>query len=754
MRKDDPVTLAKYAKDNNLLNQRGWKWAKRIVKSNKKYERMYKLMKGQKLQGPKYKFGVRVPRTKREALEIDAKNGNTLWQDAMTKEANALLDLSTFREPEPGEDLSKHQFAPLIYTFDVKFDGRRRARICGHGGVVEKLDAAEVYSGVVSNDSVRTIMFLAKLNKLKICAADIGSAYLMAETKEKIVTKLGPGFGDWTNKTVVVHKALYGLLGSCAQFHTHLSKNLLKLGFKPSYADSNIWMKEKEDHYEYIGVYIDDLVVVSKDPMSILNMLKKPVGPYELKGVGTPEYYLGGDVNIKYVEDEIDYLETNARTYIKRICGKLEELMDWKFRNYSSPEDPDYHPEIDETPFLQGDDISKYRMMVGSLNWLITLGRYDVHHAASTLARYMMIPREGHMNAMRRVFSYLKYNYKFAIKFDTEEPDLSGYPIEEYDWFPMYGESKEEMPYGMPKPKGRPVVLSGFFDASHACCLLTRRSMSAVLMFINKTPLLWFAKRQNTVETSTFGSEAVAGRIAVDTAVEIRYKLRMFGVPIKGSTLLFGDNESMVNQVTKPHYTLKKRHLANCYHRVREAVSCKIVNIVHCASGWNLADMGTKALPGHVHQRLVMNQVLPPFQCNRECWNKQQKDKLGVPEVPSSIPVKSYVEAAKGATDVTTVEVRTQDLNHGCPVDGTSGDHSAKSVLTTNKTAKHTISSRNEAGGSNTHICTFKNGNILLPVHVNGIDCMKEELAHALADNTLVDMIVQMGRISPTEAEY
>ena len=100
--------------------------------------------------------------------------------------------------------------------------------------MVEKLDAAEVYSGVVSNKSVRAIMFLDKLNNLKICAADIGSAYLMAETKEKIITKLGPGFGDWTGKTVVVHKALYGLLGSCQRFHAHLSGNLKKLGFTPS----------------------------------------------------------------------------------------------------------------------------------------------------------------------------------------------------------------------------------------------------------------------------------------------------------------------------------------------------------------------------------------------------------------------------------------------------------------------------------------------------------------------------------------
>ena len=112
--------------------------------------------------------------------------------------------------------------------------------------------------------------------------------------------------------------------------------------------------------------------------MSILDKLKEPQGPYKLKGVGSPEYYLGGDVKIKYVGDVIDYLETNARTYIKRITDKIESLMEWKFRNYTSPEDPEYHPEIDETPYLVGDAINKYRMMVGSLNWLITLGRYDV----------------------------------------------------------------------------------------------------------------------------------------------------------------------------------------------------------------------------------------------------------------------------------------------------------------------------------------------------------------------------------------
>ena len=737
VRKDDPITLAKYAKDNNLLNQRGWSWARKIVKNNKKYERMYKLMQGQKVQGPKYKFGIQVPRTKKEARMLDEKNNNTLWEDAMTTEANALLDLNTFREPKPGENLEKHQFVPLVYAFDVKFDGRRRARICANGSVVDKLADSEVYSGVVSNDSVRLIMFLAKLNGLKICAADIGSAYLMAETKEKITTKLGPGFGEWTGKTVVVHKALYGLLGSCAQFHAHLSANLKKIGFEPSWADANIWMKKKGDHYEYIGVYIDDLIVVSKDPMAILDQLKEPVGPYNLKGVGTPEYYLGGDVVIRYVDDVIDYLETNARTYIKRICDKLELLMEWKFRNYSSPEEHDYHPEVDESPFLEGDLVSKYRMMVGSLNWLVTLGRYDVHHAASTLARHMMMPREGHLQAMRRVFCYLKYHPKFAIKYDTDEPDISGYNVEEYDWYPMYGDPKEEMPYGMPEPLGLGVVLTGFFDASHACCLQTRRSMSSFLMFINKTPIHWFAKRQNTVETSTFGSECVAGRVAVDAAVELRYKLRMLGVPVKGSTLLFGDNESMVNQVTKPHSTLKKRHLANCYHRCREAVASKIVSIVHCASGWNLSDMGTKGLPAHIHQRLLHNQVLPPFQCSRECWMEMQKEQR---------------EVLRSASKVARNESQERMMTHKA----TPNQEPRPNVeVKCSNVVSLSIDDYNGAscpGNANTTpIFVMKYGEEMIPVHGNSTDCHVADLAHAFHDERFVQRVINHGRATLSE---
>eukprot|EP00957_Ditylum_brightwellii_P048597 3687747-Ditylum_brightwellii.AAC.1 len=135
--------------------------------------------------------------------------------------------------------------------------------------------------------------------------------------------------------------------------------------------------------------------------------------------------------------------------------------------------------------------------------------------------------------------------------------------------------------------------------------------------------------RQNCVETSTYGSEIVAGHIAVDLAVETRYYLRMLGAPVKGTTILFGDNKSMITNTSLPHSTLKKCVSANNYHRVREAVASKIASVVHCDTKYNLAVMGTKSLNGAVHQFLPQNQNFPPVLTAGECKTDMKKQSEG-----------------------------------------------------------------------------------------------------------------------------
>jgi len=90
-------------------------------------------------------------------------------------------------------------------------------------------------------------------------------------------------------------------------------------------------------------------------------------------------------------------------------------------------------------------------------------------------------------------------------------------------------------------------------------------------------PILWLSKHQNSVESSTFGSEFVALRLAKEMLVALRYKLRMFGVPIDGLADFFCDNQGVVKNASIPESTLSRKHNAINYHAVREAVAAKII---------------------------------------------------------------------------------------------------------------------------------------------------------------------------------
>ena len=104
----------------------------------------------------------------------------------------------------------------------------------------------------------------------------------------------------------------------------------------------------------------------------------------------------------------------------------------------------------------------------------------------------------------------------------------------------------------MPKPRGNSVYTHCFVYANHAGNKVTRWSQTGILIFVNKAPIIAFSKRKNTVETSTFGSEFTSLKNAVELVEALRYKLRMFGVPIEGPTNVFCDNELVYKNVLTP----------------------------------------------------------------------------------------------------------------------------------------------------------------------------------------------------------
>jgi hypothetical protein len=248
--------------------------------------------------------------------------------------------------------------------------------------------------------------------------------FSIRKTKELVYVIAGPEFGEHQGKTLIVDKGLYGLRSSAARFHEHLAAKLRSMGFKPSKTDSDLWFKKKDGHYKYIATYVDDSILAfSKDPMKLIQEVKKD---YILIGIGTPGYYLGGNVDETEAPMKALGIETSlsARTYIKSSLEHMHGMFNGgPFAKCHTPMMEAYHPEIELSPLLDDTRASKYWAMIGSANWIVTLGRLDVAYATNCMARFSMAPREGHMIAMKRLFGYLRKFPEAEILVDPTKMD-------------------------------------------------------------------------------------------------------------------------------------------------------------------------------------------------------------------------------------------------------------------------------------------------------------------------------------------
>ena len=289
--------------------------------------------------GVKYQFGVRIPRNYQEALALDKQNGNTFWRDATQLELDQIMEYETFKVRK---DLKKppkdHQYVRCHLIFAVKHDLRHKARYVA-GGHMTEAPNEDVYSSVVSLKGMRMCIFLAELNGLKIMAGDVGNAYLEAKTREKVYTTAGPEFGELRGTILIMNKALYGLKTSGARYREHFADYLRSKGWVQSRADPDIWMKEMKDHWEYICTYVDDLLVMSREPEKFMTELKKT---FKMKGVGPPTYHLGAD----FVRHPNGKLSWGSKTYINKILLQFKCLFpDMQFsKRTGTPLDHGDHP--------------------------------------------------------------------------------------------------------------------------------------------------------------------------------------------------------------------------------------------------------------------------------------------------------------------------------------------------------------------------------------------------------------------------
>jgi Reverse transcriptase (RNA-dependent DNA polymerase) len=205
IKKDDPVTVAMYAKRNGLLDEDGWGGLKKLLKNTKMLGRMVNQTRLKSFRNkPVYKYGAQVPRSHAEAIRIDEKNGNTNWQDAEKLEVSQLMDYQAFESLGIGAPTPKgYKKIPCHFVYDRKVTGICKARLVA-GGHRTDTPIDSVYSGVVSLQGVRIVTFLAELNDLELWGTDVGNAYLESYTKEKVVFVAGPEFGAYEGHTMII----------------------------------------------------------------------------------------------------------------------------------------------------------------------------------------------------------------------------------------------------------------------------------------------------------------------------------------------------------------------------------------------------------------------------------------------------------------------------------------------------------------------------------------------------------------------
>lgn len=233
--------------------------------------------------------------------------------------------------------------------------------------------------------------------------------------------------------------------------------------------------------------------------------------------------------------------------------------------------------------------------MIGALQWIVTIGRFDIITAVMTMSGFRMAPRIGHLERLKRIYGYISKMKYASIRIRTDEPDYSDIVDPNYDWSQtVYGNVKELLPKDAPEPLGNFVTLSHYVDANLMHDIATGRSVTGILHLVNKTPIDWYSKKQATVETATYGSEFVAARICVEQIIDLRNTLRYLGVPIRDKSYMFGDNKSVVDSSMQLFAKLHKRHTMLSFHRVREAVASGMIGFYFISGEDNPADILSK----------------------------------------------------------------------------------------------------------------------------------------------------------------
>ncbi|GJT19677.1 putative ribonuclease H-like domain-containing protein [Tanacetum coccineum] len=298
-----------------------------------------------------------------------------------------------------------------------------------------------------------------------------------------------------------------------------------------------------------VQVYMDDIIFGStkRSWCDEFEALMKSI--FQMSSMGELIFFLG--LQVKQKEDGI---------FISQDKYVVEILKKFNFASVKTASTPiETQKSLTKDEEAADVDVHLYRSMIGSLMYL-TASRPDIMFAVCACSRFQVTPKTSHLNAVKRIFRYLKGKPKLGLWY----PRVSSFDLEAYS------------------------------DSDYAGANLDRKSTTGGCQFLGRRLISWQCKKQTIVATSTTEAEYVAAANCYGQVLWIQNQMLDYGFNFM-NTKIYIDNESTICIVKNPVFHSKTKHIEIRHHFIRDAYEKKLIQVLKIHTDDNVADLLTKA---------------------------------------------------------------------------------------------------------------------------------------------------------------
>ncbi|GJR02906.1 retrovirus-related pol polyprotein from transposon TNT 1-94 [Tanacetum coccineum] len=477
------------------------------------------------------------------------------WIEAMQEELHEFERLEVWELVPPPD---KAFVITLKWIYKVKLDElggilKNKARLVARGYRQEEgIDFEESFAPVARLEAIRIFLAFAAHMNMVVYQMDVKTAFLNGNLREEVYVSQPDGFvdPDKPNYVYKLKKALYGLKQAPRAWYDMLSSFLISNDFSKGSVDPTLFIRREGKELLLVQIYVDDIIFAASTPELCDLFAKIMCSKFKMSMMGKISFFLGLQIS-----------QSPRGIFINQSKYALESLKKYGFESCDPVDTPMVEKsKLDEDKEGKAVDPSHYRGMIGTLLYL-TASRPDLQFAICMCARYQARPTEKHLNAVKRIFRYLKGTVHRGL------------------WY----------------PKDSSIALTAFADADHAGCQDTRRSTSGSIQLLGDRLVSWSSKRQKSAAISSTEAEYIALSGCCAQVLWMRSQLTDYGFGFN-KIPMYCDNKSAIALCCNNVQHSRSKHIDIRFHFIKEHVENGVIELYFVNTEYQLADIFTKAL--------------------------------------------------------------------------------------------------------------------------------------------------------------